>query len=179
MPSFAQNSSGTRIFEAYERGARLAEDEKNNAVQRDLLRAQTELLKAQREALERGAKFTDQDLKAAIAELSSRHPDWQQYQAKMTMTYALLLPAKGLSPYDYLLALYLFAKQKTIEEEMVRKAAEETRSTLAEFTKEYPDWQHYEQTMVKLGQALPPKYGETDVQYLKRLYDLAKANSRR
>lgn len=88
---------------------------------------------------------------------------------------AVLLPAKeALSAYDYLLGLYLFAKQKTIEGEIERQANLETQATIAEFTRQFPDWQQYEQTMVKLEEALPPRDGETDIQYLKRLYDLAK-----
>ena len=166
-PAFGQNS----IIQSFERGARLADDQATANAQRELLRAQTELLRAQtRQVQQQSVTYSNEEIQAAFTRLSQRYADWKQYEPKMTTLNALLTPSKGLLAYDYVLSLYLLAKQKAIEE----KADSEVSTTIVEFTKQYPDWKQYEQAMLRLGETRLPENNETDSQYMKRLYDLAK-----
>ena len=59
--------------------------------------------------------YSEEEFNEAVRKLSHRHPDWKQYERQMRS--AALMPGDGLGAYDYMLALYLFAKQMRAEEQ--------------------------------------------------------------
>ena len=178
QPAFAQVNLGVSnsIIDALDRGARQKNEQERIQAQRELQREQAELLKAQKDALRQQTNskpfYTDQELQEALSELTRHHPDWQQYQTRMGAS--ALSPSKGLSAYDYVLALYLLAKEKTVEEQR----AEAWTKLIMEFSKQHPDLERYAPAMLKIADIFPQKDSESEEAYIGRLYDLAKQAKR-
>jgi len=183
------------IVNAYERGVQLRNEREALQAQQEVLRAQAEFLRAQREAIERQQRlreqqeqqqrealqreeamrqqtlkpfYTDQELEDAVSRLIRRYPDWRQHYEEMLKVE--LSPNRGLSAYDYLLALYLVAKEKSLQEQ---QAAAWTKA-LTNFSSLHSDFKEYAPEISKLSDIFPLKIDETEESYIERLYNLAK-----